>query len=60
MRQSMKLGLPQLEEKLRFEKLAPFTQDECRECWETPNEEFDALEHHCASLPIALPKEDED
>ena len=55
MRQSMKLGLPKLVEGLSMEQvlknLQPMTPAECRECWEQPNEEFDALEHHCATHP---------
>jgi hypothetical protein len=55
MRQSMKLGLPKLVEELSMEQmlksLKPMTAAERRECWEEPNEEFDALEHHCATHP---------
>jgi hypothetical protein len=61
MRQSIKLGLPTLRQQLSTEqtlkRLRPFTQEECRQCWEVPNPEFDALEHHCASLPPSTPEE---
>ena len=62
MRQSMKLGLPKLIQDLSMEQvlknLKPMTREEERQCWEEPNPEFDALEHHCASLPQPLPEED--
>jgi hypothetical protein len=32
-------------------QLKPFTEEERRLAYRTPNHEFDALEHHCASLP---------
>ena len=57
MRQSMKLGLPKLKEQLSADQLKPFTKEECRLAFQTPNPEFDALEHHCASLPKRLPEE---
>ena len=56
MRQSMKLGLPKLEAELsteRFNHLKPMSNEECRQCWEQPNAEFDALEEHMASLPYS-------
>lgn len=56
-RQSMRLGLPKLLERFRGERLQPFTADECRVAYRTPNPEFDALEHHCASLPKRQPEE---
>jgi len=63
MRQSMKLGLPKLVEQLSVEQvlknLKPMTFEECRECWEEPNEEFDALEHHCATHPYEVSKPEE-
>ena len=63
MRQSMKLGLPRLVEELSMEQvlknLKPMTGAECRECWEEPNEEFDALEHHCATHPYQVSVPDE-
>jgi len=34
-----------------LKNLKPMTPAECRECWVEPNEEFDALEHHCATHP---------
>ena len=58
MRQSMKLGLPKLVEELSMEQvlknLKPMTSEECRNCWQEPNEEFDALEHHCATHPYQV------
>ncbi len=57
MRQSMKLGLPRLVEQLASDKLAPMTKEELQLAYRTPNPEFDALEHHCASLPKRLPEE---
>jgi hypothetical protein len=57
MRQSMKLGLPKLLEQLSGNPLKPFTAEECRLAYRTPNAEFDALEHHCASLPKRPPAE---
>ena len=63
MRQSMKLGLPKLVEELSMEQmlksLKPMTAAERRECWEEPNEEFDALERHMSSLPVGPPPSDE-
>ena len=62
MLQSMKLGLPKLVEELSMEQvlknLKPMTPAECRECWEEPNEEFDALEHHCATHPYQVSETD--
>lgn len=51
MRQSMRIGLPNLLEQSPAHPLKPFTQEECLLAYRTPNPEFDALEHHCASLP---------
>src|SRR5437016_7569861 len=63
MRQSMKLGLPKLEEDLstesRIKQPKPMTEDECRQCWEVPNPEFDALERHMASIQIRTEPFDE-
>ncbi|HEY5915641.1 MAG TPA: hypothetical protein VJA21_34075 [Verrucomicrobiae bacterium] len=56
-RQSLRLGLPVLREKLAAEHVKPFSKAECRQSWEVPNEEFDALEHHCARLPQPAPEE---
>jgi hypothetical protein len=44
MRQSMRLGLPKLREQLCANRLTPLTPQECRQCWGTPDPEFDALE----------------
>jgi hypothetical protein len=54
MRQSVKLGLPALVRELAGQELKPFTKAEARQCWEEPNDEFDALEQHCASNPLPL------
>ncbi len=51
MRQSIRLGLPKLLEQLSSDQLKPFTAEESRLAYQTPNPEFDELEHHCASLP---------
>jgi ribbon-helix-helix CopG family protein len=63
MRQSMKLGLPKLVEELSMEQvlknLKPISPAESRQCWEDPNEEFDALEHHCATHPYQVAKPEE-
>jgi hypothetical protein len=45
MRQSMKLGL-----QLARDHVKRMSKAERRLCWEEPNAEFDALEHHCAGL----------
>ena len=58
MRQSMKLGLPRLREQLAPEppkNLKPLSKAESRRCYQQPNHEFDALEHHLASLPSPPP-----
>jgi hypothetical protein len=58
MRQSMKLGLPKLREQLAPEppkNLKPLSKAESRRCYQQPNHEFDALEHHLASLPSPPP-----
>jgi hypothetical protein len=57
MRQSMKLGLPKLREQLSSRSLKPLTSAECRECWQTPDPEFDRLAAHCAGLPVSEPEE---
>ena len=63
MRQSMKLGLPKLVEELSMEQvlknLKPMTPEESQECWEKPNDEFDALEHHCATHPYQVSQPEE-
>jgi len=51
MRQSMRLGLPKLREQLSVQEvLKPFSEEESRLAFETPNPEFDGLERHCASM----------
>ena len=58
-RQSIALGLPTLLAKLSpLSGLKPLTKEEARQCFKEPNPEFDALEHHMASLP-ATPPQDE-
>jgi hypothetical protein len=60
MRQSMKLGLPNLVERLSpdpLKSLKPLTPAESRRCFATPDPEFDALAAHCASLPVPIPEE---
>jgi hypothetical protein len=60
MRQSIMLGLPELEERLSpLAGLKPLTRQEIHRAYEVPNPEFDALEHHCASLPQRPPSFDE-
>jgi hypothetical protein len=55
MRQSMKLGLPKLRDQLSPKNLKPMSKAEARRCYRQPNREFDALEHHLASLPSPPP-----
>jgi hypothetical protein len=57
MRQSMKLGAPKLLESLSAGRDRPFTDEETRLAYKTPNPEFDELEHHCASMPKRPPSE---
>jgi hypothetical protein len=60
MRQSMKLGLPDLVERLSpdpLKNLKPFTPEESRRCFATANPEFDALAAHCAAMPVPIPEE---
>jgi hypothetical protein len=59
MRQSMKLGLPKLQEQLSTGQIRPFTKEESRLAFEIPNPDFDELEHHCATLPAPPPRADE-
>ncbi len=63
MRQAIKAGLPRVREALGVDSvlggLKPFTKAEAEACWGQPNEEFDALEHHCAKLPVGPPPSDE-
>jgi hypothetical protein len=58
MRQSMKLGLPKLREQLTahpFKDLKPMSRAESQRCYHQPNQEFDELENHLASLPCPPP-----
>jgi hypothetical protein len=57
MRQSMRLGLPKLVGQLSRNQLQPLTKEENRLAYQTPNPEFDGLEHHCAALPKRPPEE---
>ena len=57
MRQSMRLGMPRLREQLSVNQVKPLSEAECRECWEKPDPEFDALAAHCAGLPVPSPEE---
>ena len=53
MRQSMKLGLLQPGAQLSpdpLKNLKPLSRAESRRCYQQPNREFDALEHHLARL----------
>jgi hypothetical protein len=53
LRQSTRLGMPELVKQMGHSTLRPLTEEDARRCWEEPNNEFDALEHHCASLRVA-------
>lgn len=58
MRQSMRLGLPKLREQLSpdpLKDMKPLSRAESRRCYQQPNHEFDALEHHLAGLPSPPP-----
>jgi hypothetical protein len=60
MRQSMKLGLPGLVERLSpdpLKNLKPFTPEESRRCFAIADPEFDAFAAHCAALPVPIPEE---
>jgi hypothetical protein len=57
MRQSMSLGLPSLLKQTSETPIKPFSAEECRLAYRKPNPEFDALEHHRASLPKKPPEE---
>jgi hypothetical protein len=57
MRQSMKLGAPKLLDQLSADQTRPFTDEETKLAYETPNPEFDELEHHCALMPKRRPAE---
>jgi hypothetical protein len=55
MRQSIRLGLPKLREQLSAEgSLKAFTAEENRLAFKVPNQEFDALEFHCATLNMKV------
>jgi hypothetical protein len=41
-----------------LENLKPLSRAESRRCYQQPNREFDALEHHLAGLPSPLPDAD--
>jgi hypothetical protein len=59
MRESMRLGLPKLREQLSpdpLKNLRPMPKAESLQCYRRPNAEFDALEHHLASLPSPPPE----
>ena len=59
MRQSMKLGLPKLRDQLSpdpLKNIKPLSRAESRRCYQQPNREFDALEHHLAGLPSPPPE----
>jgi hypothetical protein len=59
MRQSMKLGLPKLREQLApapWSNPRALSSAEARRCYQQPNREFDALEHHLAGLPSPPPE----
>lgn len=56
MRQSIRLGLPKLREKLSVKQLKPLTQAECDQCWGKEDDEFDRLAAHCRALPVADPE----
>src|SRR2546428_13589085 len=63
MRQSMKLGLPQLRKRLARKKspalhLKPFTKGEARRAF-GPDRHWDPLESAMARRPVALPENDE-
>jgi|SRR6267142_896193 len=64
MRQSMRLGLPRLAEKLSMEQvlknLKPMTKEECEQCWGKPDPEWDALEGAMTARPYSPSREDFD
>jgi hypothetical protein len=60
MPQSMELGLPKPVEQLSpdpLKNLKPFSQEECRWCFQKLHPEFDAWSAHWASLIVAMPDE---
>src|ERR1700721_934973 len=62
MRQSMKLGFPKLHEQLSphpLKNFKPLSRAESHRCYQQPNHEFDALEHHLAELPSPPPEANE-
>jgi len=51
MRQSIKIGLPELRERLMVETAPkPFTKEESRLTFQPPNPEFDDIERHCGRM----------
>ena len=63
MRQSMRLGLPQLRKRLARRKLValnlkPFTKTEARQAFGA-DREWDSLENALARRPVSLPENDE-
>lgn len=58
MRQSMKLGLPTLVDRLsQGQSLKRFTKAEWKRCYSQTEDEFDVLAQHCASLAPRAPEE---
>jgi hypothetical protein len=57
MRQSIRLGLPKLKEQLATNQLKPFTKEECRRAFKTPDPEFDAIAAAMVRLPMPVPEE---
>jgi hypothetical protein len=56
MRQSMKLGLPGVVERLApdpLSNLKPLTPEESNRCFARPDPEFDPLAAYCAALPLS-------
>lgn len=64
MRQSIKLGLPKLEQQLSIEEqlkeLKPMSKEECRQAWEAPDPEWDALEAAMTKRQYVPSREDVD
>jgi len=56
MRQSMKLGLPKLREKLTPARAKPMTAEQARRAF-APNSEWDALESAMAKRPVRPPED---
>src|SRR4051794_35626092 len=57
MRQSIKFGLPRLAQQLSMEEqlktLSAMTREECRQSWEVPDAQWDALEAAMTKRPYA-------